>query len=362
MKIPIFLLTVFLIVIFPAPGQSAVNPINYFPDENELGNMLHLSLNSEFEDSAKLSKVSDGKLISDVGFLKYISHTYSAKNSSLMMEVVELVDARAAYSLLTLLRKAPIQNGQPGDAHAMASDSICFAQGRRFVRINSRDLPKEIQEKAAAAASKRLGTEHGEPPSLISHLPKPGYDASSLRYFPAISAYGNYVKSSASACINTKYDMEIAQARYFVNSRSGIISLLKFPTPELAEEYYAALAIPASSQLDGLTVYVKRAGPLIACLEGNFDPQSADKLLNSVKFSYSVRWVFDKANNTKIIWGIPLGVLGAVVNSLFFVAILCVVSMLIGAIVAVVRFYLRTSSSKHSTGDEEETYISRLRL
>jgi cytochrome c-type biogenesis protein CcmH/NrfF len=101
---------------------------------------------------------------------------------------------------------------------------------------------------------------------------------------------------------------------------------------------------------------------LIACLEGSFDPQTADRLLKSVRFSYSVRWVDGKTNKTKVIWGIPLGILGAVVNSLFFVSILCVISMLIGAIVAVVRFSLRTSSSKHSTGDEEETHISRLRL
>jgi len=362
MKFPIFLFAVFLTAISAAPVQSASKPIAYFPDDNELGNMLKASLNSEFEDSAKLSEVTDGKLASDVGFLKYISRTYSAKNSSLTLEVFELLDSRAAYSLLTLLRKTPMQNGPPGDACAITSDGILFAQGRRFVRIHAQDLPKEIPEKAAAYVSKRLGTEHGEPPSLILHMPKSGYDASSQRYFPAIAAYRNYAKGKSSACINTRYDMEIAQARYFMGSRSGTLSLLKFPTPELAEEYYAGLVIPASSQSDGLSVYAKRAGPLIAFLEGNFEPRSADNLLKSVKFSYSVHWVYEKKNNTKVIWGIPLGILGAVVNSLFFVAILCVASMLIGAIVAVVRFVFWTSSSKRSSGDEEETHFLRLRL
>lgn len=362
MKPSIFILTIILAVISAAPGQSASEKISYFPEENELGNMLPVSLNVEFEDSAKLSEVADGKLISDVGFLKYFRRTYSAKDSSLALEVFELLDSRAAYSLLTLLRKTPIQNGPPGDFHAKTSEGICFAQGKRFVRIQSRNLPAEIQEKAAGSVSKRMAIEHGDLPSLISHLPKSGYDDSSLRYFPTINTYRNYVKSNAFACINTQYDMEIAQARYFADSRSGMLYLLKFPTPELAEDYYSKLAVPASIQSDGLSVYAKRAGPLIALLEGNFDPRSADKLLKSVKFSYSVRWVYEKKNNTKVIWGVPIGILGAVVNSLFFVAILCVASMLIGAIVAVFRFVFRTISSKRSPNDENETYITQLRL
>jgi hypothetical protein len=362
MKISILFLTVALTVISAHPGPSAYNHGSYFPDENELGNMLHLSVNTEFEDSAKLAQVTDGKLISDVGFLKYSRRTYSAKNSSLAVEVFGLLDSRAAYSLLTLLRKTPMQNGPPGDSYAKTSDSIYFAQGRQFVRIQSRNLPAEILEKIAASISKRMAIEHGEPPSLIAHLPKSEYDASSLHYFPAITVYKNYVKGKSSVCIKTQYDMEIAQARYFSDSRSGMLSLLKFPTPELAESYYSELAIPASSQLDGLSVYANRAGPLIALLEGNFDPRSADKLLKSVKFSYSVRWVYEKRNNTKIIWGVPIGILGAVVNSLFFVAILCVASMILGASVAVARFLLRTSSSKRSPSDESKTYISQLRL
>jgi hypothetical protein len=362
MKLHIFFLLAVLTIVPAVMGKSASDAASYFPEESDLGIQLPVSTNVEFENSAKLSEIADGKLVSDVGFSKYFGRTYTARNSSLTIEVFELLDSSAAYSLVTLLRKTSFQSGPPGDFLSKISDSICFAQGRRFVRIRTQDLPETILEKAATTVSKRLGSEHGELPSLISHLPKSGYDSSSLHYFPAIAAYKNYVKGKSAAYILTPSDMEIAQARYFVDSRSGIITLLKLPTPELAEEYYSELSLPPSSQSEGLSVYAKRAGPLIALLEGNFDPQSADKLLKSVQFSYSVRWVDDKVNNTKVIWGIPLGVLGAVVNSLFFVAILCVASILFGAIVAIVRFSLKTFFDKRSPNDENENNISQLRL
>jgi hypothetical protein len=362
MKTSIFLLTIMAVLLLPGPSQSAPVAAGYFPEDNELGNILHLSKTTEFEDSAKLSGIADGKLISAVGFLKYYQRTYSGKDTSLDLEIFELLDSRASYALLTLLRKAQIESGPPGDFYAKTSDGICFSQGRRFVRIHSLELPAGIQDKAAVSISKRMAIEHGEPPSVISHLPQSGYDSSSLRYFPAISAYKNYVNGKSAAFINTQYDMEIAQARYFADSRSGMLFLLKLPTPELAEAYFAELAIPSALQADGLSVYANRAGPLVAILEGNFDPRSADKLLKSVKFSYSVRWVYEKKNNTKIIWGVPIGILGAVVNSLLFVAILCVASMFLGAIVAVVRYLFSSLSTKHSSGDDNETHISQLRL
>jgi hypothetical protein len=361
MKAIIFFFTVMLTALSAAPVQSAAKPVSYFPEEKDLGYPLSISLNTTFEDPAKLSKIADGTLISDVGFSKYSGRTYAGNTASLVIEFFELLDARAAYSLLTLLRTSSLQNGPPGDTFANITGGLCFAQGRRFVRIRFQNLPEEIAKQTATFISKRIGSARENPPSLVSHLPKSGFDSAGLRYFPAISAYENYVKSKPAAYINPRYDMEIAQARYISDGHSGVLSLLKLPTPELAEEYFSEISLPSSAQWEGQSVYVKRVGPLVAFLEGNFDPTSSDRLLKSVKFGYSIRWV-DKKGSAKVIWGIPFGVLGAVVNSLIFVAILSVLSILLGTLVAVVRFLKRAASEKRSPHQDAETDISPLRL
>jgi len=201
--------------------------------------------------------------------------------------------------------------------------------------------------------------EVGNTPSLLKHFPQDGYDETSLRYFPTATDYETLVGKSKPAYLDTEYDMEIAQARYSLEDHSGILFLLKFPTPELAEDYYDNLALPSAKVKDDISVYARNVGPLVACLEGDFDPPAADALLKSIKFSgYSVRWDHDQ-RQAKAIWGIPVSILGAVVNSLVFVMALSLVSILLGTAVGAGRFALNEFRSRRKP---EESHFTRLRL
>lgn len=360
MKLALSFLAVILILSVP-PGAHSAAGASYFPENAELAGWTPTSSALDLEDAARLSEVENGRLMEAVGFLEYSRRTYvSANEASLSIEIVTLLDSRAAYSLLSLLRTTPIRKGPPGDGWVADAQGLAFAQNQRWIRLRGARTPADALRALALGISRRMGTERKDPPTLLTHLPQNGLDASSLRYYPAAAAYAIHAGNSAPAYFDLSYDMEIAQARYYAQSRTGTLSLLKFPTPELAEEYYAALLLPESAQSQ--MVYARRVGPLLACLEGNFDPESADKLLKAVRFGYSVRWVEDEGNRAKIIWGIPIGILGAVVNSLIFVGILCVASIVIGALFAVVRFMLRTYASKRSPGAEESSDITQLRL
>ena len=100
----------------------------------------------------------------------------------------------------------------------------------------------------------------------------------------------------------------------------------------------------------------------MALLEGAFDPRTAESILRPLKFEYSVRWIYDKNNENRIVWGIPTPILGTVVKSLFFVALLCLVSIAAGAGFAFFRFALREHGSGGAADQSEQTDIIRLRL
>jgi hypothetical protein len=346
-----------------APAQVELVSDNFFPADSEFQELKSASSDESFADAARLSRVTDGSLFSDVGFDKYARRIYPVGESgSLSIEVVTLNDSRAAYSLLTLLRSADIQKGPPGDEFTATTGDLRFANGRRWVRIQGSHVPEDLLKRVATSVSNRINPERKKAPSLISHLPKQGLDGSSLRYFVGAKSFDAYSSASRTGPLKFSSDMEVAQARYSINNQTGILSLVSFPTSQVADDYYLGMNGAASPQVSTSRTYAKKAGPLVAILEGNFDPGAADKILSSVRFSYSIRWIQEKRDVPKTIWGIPAGILGTVVKSLFFVVVLCGVSILAGACFALLRFMLRGYAIKNGIGQPEGNEITRLKL
>ncbi len=106
----------------------------------------------------------------------------------------------------------------------------------------------------------------------------------------------------------------------------------------------------------------KRAGPIVGVLEGSFDAGTADKILNSITYSYSIKWVYQKSGKPKTVWGVPAGILTTVVKSLFFVVLLAAISVAAGIAFGVFRVMHRRYRNKRSSDQPEQDEITRLRL
>ena len=358
---PIVCLCFILAAASLAVAQTELVSGNYFPAAQEFQDLQKIVSKETFEDPNRLSKVDGGRLFSEVGFEKYEKRVYLVANSgSLSVEIATLLDFRAAYSLLTLLRSGNIQDGPPGDAFTTTADGLCFAQGKRWVRIQGHDTPQDLPKRVAVSISNRIGPHQPKPPSLVSHLPKQGYDPSSLRYYPSTKAFEYYSDKVGGTPLRLSPDMEIAQAGYSVDNRTGTLSLLSFPTAEMAEEYYDGLGGHTSAEKIGAKTFAKRAGSIVGILQGPFDPASADKLLSSIKLSYSIQWVYEKGKKpNKVLWGVPVGILGTVVKSLFFVVLLAGFSIIVGIVIAALRF---ARAKKQTPDQQQRNEITRLRM
>src|SRR5206468_8339659 len=69
-------------------------------------------------------------------------------------------------------------------------------------------------------------------------ISKPGYDPSSIRYYLGPASLARYANTIAGRDLKFRDEVEIAQARYSVENQTGILSLVGFPTSQLAEEYF----------------------------------------------------------------------------------------------------------------------------
>ena len=170
---------IILVIAVPAIAQIELVSDNYFPADLEFGEFKSIASENRITDPSGLTGVKNGKLFAYVGFDNYSQRTYTLENSKILsIEVVSLIDARAAFSLLTLLRTTDIQKGPPGDAFASDSGRIIFCHGRRWVRITGDEIPDTLLHRVAVSVSNRMGMPDYKLPSLISHFPKTGMDIS----------------------------------------------------------------------------------------------------------------------------------------------------------------------------------------
>jgi hypothetical protein len=344
-----------------APAQTEFVGSNFFPAEMEFKELLAVRSERTYEEGASLAGIAGGEILSEAGCKRYATREYEVEGGgSLSIDVATLKDPKASYSVLTLLRSSPVEEGPPGQFFAATSGEIMFAQGNIWARIEGRN--PELCRRVALSVGNRIGSREPSLPSLVKRLPREGLDPASIKYLLGPEAFRTYGELPRGVQLVPTSDLEIVQAKYEAEGRSGTLYLVGFPTNQAAQEYFDSLSVPAS-HLGETRTYAKRAGPLVAILEGTFQPGQADKILGSLEFQYSIRWIYDKnRRSSTTVWGVPVGLLGTVVRSLAFVALLCVASILLGFAIAVVRILMRGYAPNNPLDRPERTELIRLKL
>ena len=347
-----------------SPAQTEFVRGNFFPAEMEFKELGAVRSDRALDNVVSSDGIEGGTILAEAGCRHYARREYEASGGSVLsIEVATLKDPKASYSVLTLLRSSPVEKGPPGQFFAVAPGELLFAQGTRWVRIKGAEA--DLCRRIAVSVSNRIGPRESSLPLLVKRVPPDGLEAASLRYFLGPESFRAYGEQPRGFQLVPTRDLEIVQARYEDAGRSGTLSLVGFPTNQVAQEYFDGLSGPGTRARGTSTIrtYAKRAGPQVAILEGTFEPEQADKILGSLEFQYSIRWIYDKNNRSSAtVWGVPVGLLGTVVRSLVLVALLCVASIFLGLGIAVFRILLRTYAPGNLLDRPERTEVIRLKL
>jgi hypothetical protein len=350
------------VIVGVAVAQTQFIGTTNFPAELEFNELHEIKSDIVITDDSALAKVPDGKLFIQAGFSKYLSRSYALPNKQMfVIEDVMLKDSRTAYSLVTLLRKSELLPGPPGDVYSIKGNSLLFAKGGHFIRMEDGSSSIDLLERVATSISNRVGPSDQTQPILIKHLPNNGMEPSTLRYFLGPLSSAAFTPTINGKGFKSESDIDVAQADYKIGNQQGTLSLINFPTIQLAEDYFDNSS--GSNSLDGRYVFLKRAGPLVGVLEGSFDRTNATSILKPVEYKYSVRWIYDKNNrSTGAVMGIPVGILGTVVRSIVLTMLLCGVSLLAGAGIAIFRLLLRKYAPNNYLDRPERTELIRLKI
>lgn len=256
-------------------------------------------------------------------------------SETMKVEAYQFVDTTGAYSAFTYLR-SPGMKGLAGDKGAGAETmskpggEFLVWRGPAVLKVLvSRVRPTTNDElRQLAAMLPKVGGPKGLPPLLPNYLPQKGLDQDSVRY--ALGPVGYKVMGGALEGDHLGFDKaaEVLSAKY---AGEGVLTLLMYPTPQIAGDRGRAIAADLTQQGPSAgTVKLRREGPMLLLTTGAWNPASAQSIVDGIHLRNEVTWnkplppqfhtEVQKTVSllTSILIFCGLGALAAIVLGLFF--------------------------------------------
>jgi hypothetical protein len=248
----------------------------------------------------------------EFGFQNGVQAFYLRDGAKLRLQAFQFTDATGAYGAFTLLHTTGMQPERVAAERYATARLVKAAKGAQRpsllvppTRYNGArrgdqwllwkgDLVLEVAfpsgvsgEKAAVMqldmALPRTPGSAGVPPTLPEQLPQGGLDVASVRYAIGPAAYQQESGVLPPELIHFDQDAEAVTAQY----GKGTLTLLAYPTPQIADARMAALAgALQKGAVKGTpgALLVKRAGTRVAVTSGGFTPAQAKALLAQLQF------------------------------------------------------------------------------
>jgi hypothetical protein len=271
------------------------------------------------------------------GLKRAIQQTYHQQGNSETMnvEAYQFLDATGAYSAFTFLR-SPGMKGLPSEKVAGAETvakpggEFLVWRGTTVVKaIVSRVRPSTSDElRQLALTLPKVGGPKGLPPLLPTYLPQKGLVQDSVRYSLGPVSYLAMGGTLPGDHLGFDKAAEVLSAKY---AGQGLLTLLMFPTPQIAGDRGRTIASDLTQQGSSAgTVKLRREGPLLLLTTGSWNPTEAQAVVDGIHLRNEVTWnkqvppefhtEVQKTVSllTSILIFCGLGALAAIVLGLFF--------------------------------------------
>ncbi len=215
---------------------------------------------------------------------------YEQNGRTLDLSVIRFPDYTDAYGAFTFWREPNMLPQKIGDDAASGDNRVVFFRGNilvdaRFDRVTAmtlsqlRDLSRQLPVSKSA----------GNAPTLPKYIPQDGLAQSSVRY--AIGPVG--LRLSGATVDNTKirFDLspEIVTGAYRTNEGVGLLTLISYPTPQIAGDQLRAIE-PGWVQSSLPGNQIKRTHSIDVLTSGQLSSDEAKVLLASVNYDADLTW------------------------------------------------------------------------
>jgi hypothetical protein len=246
---------------------------------------------------------ANGAALKEYGFSAGLAAKYKREGETLSVQALSFEDASGAYGAYTYYR----QNGWPkeeiGKGAASNHNRVLFWEGTTVVDATYSHVEpmtagemREIAKKLPIPSGNRAMT-----PPILVNLPKPHLEGQTTHYAVGPAGYAGAGGVLPAALVGFEKGAETVTANYSLSSGEATLTIIDYPTPQMAEAQEAAIraylkagshAQPAwpkpLTDSDQASLEVRRSGPLVAVVSGDAIPDESHWLLESVHYEASL--------------------------------------------------------------------------
>ena len=275
-------------------------------------------------DPAELDPANAAAL-KEYGFESAMIATYRRDGETLILKALRFPDVSGAFGAYSFYRNANWPKEEIGSGAASDSNRVLFWRGAilvdaAFSKVHA-ESASELRELArslpAATGNKAL------PPPILSLLPRSGREDQTAHYvkgpdgFTLIPGKGleeltpRYAVGPAGyagsggvlpvGMVGFDLDAEALTANYSPRSGPAVLTLIEYPTPQMATAAESRIRAYIQSGGKGQTPFtkplqdsdqasleVRRTGPVVAIVSGDAIPDESHRLIESVHYSSDV--------------------------------------------------------------------------
>ncbi|MBZ5523035.1 MAG: hypothetical protein LAP21_12425 [Acidobacteriia bacterium] len=236
---------------------------------------------------------ADAAVLKEYGFAGVELASYTRDDRTMQVKAARFNDASGAYGAFTYYGKAQMQTEKIGDESVSFNTRVLFYRSNvlvdvtldRVTAMSAADL------RALAELLPRVRGNVAALPSLPLNLPRQSLMQHTGRYIMGPVALERLGVPLPPSLVDFTKSPELAFANYRTTYGEANVTLVAYPTPQIAAERLKAMqAAEQAGALPGSPFKYKRSGPIVALVNGQIPDTEAESLLASVNYDAEVTW------------------------------------------------------------------------
>ena len=250
-------------------------------------------------DPAQLDNANEAAL-KEYGCTGGIEADYKRGSETLTVKALTFNDVSGAYGAYSFYRQDGWPKADIGTGAASGNNQVFFWKGNTLVEAKFSHIgPMSASEMRELA--KGLPSPSGNralPPPILSVLPQDSLEKQTTHFAQGPAGYAGSGGVLPPGLVGFDLDAEAATANYSLTSGPATLTLIDYPTPQLAEaqekKIRAYLKAGSGAQpafpkpltdSDQASLEVMHSGPIVALVSGDAIPDESHKLLSQVHYS-----------------------------------------------------------------------------
>ncbi|MGC2696309.1 MAG: DUF6599 family protein [Candidatus Angelobacter sp.] len=232
---------------------------------------------------------ADFAVLKEYGFSQSETATFRRNGREMQLKAARFNDASGAFGAFTYYVQPQMRAETIGDKGVSNNTRILFYKGNILVDA-SLDHVSAMSGADLRALAEALPHPQGNLaalPTLPANVPTQSLLPNTSRYILGPEALARLGVPIPASLVDFSKAPEVEFAKYRTSQGEAALTLIGYPTPQLARERMSAMQ---SASLAGGPFYFRRSGPFVVAVSGSIPADEAQSLLASVNYDADVTW------------------------------------------------------------------------